>query len=569
MRISGSTVAASGLEGAGLYHRVEVGQARLAGEIIRLDGEVATVQVYESTWGLRVGEPVEDTGRPFSVTLGPGLLGSVFDGIQRPLPRILEEQGPFLGRGAAATFLGDPRRWEVEPVVGPGDAVGPGEEVARVQETPALVHRVLCPPETSGAVSRVFGGPRTLADPVCELADGTTIRLAQHWPCRVPRPHRGKLSPEQPCVTGQRVIDCFFPLAQGGLAVVPGGFGTGKTVLEQALAKHLDVDVIVYVGCGERGNEMTEILREFTALEDPRTGRPLMERTVLVANTSNMPVAAREASIYTGITLAEYYRDMGYRVALLADSVSRWAEALREISSRLEELPGEEGYPSYLASRLGQFYERAGRVRCLGGAGDGALSVVAAVSPPGGDLSEPVTQASLRMAGCFWALDPALASQRHYPAVDWRESFTLYREFLRGAWEERGGPGWHERCGRLGELLAHEEAVREIAQLVGYDALQDAEKFALEAGRGVREGFLQQDATHPMDGFCPPEKARLLMDLLLALFDRARQRIAREGAEVSAERAALAEVPRLRYLSTERLRRMLEEVKDGGPPPSR
>lgn len=564
VRVSGSVVMASGLTDAGLFHRVAVGGLGLAGEVIRIDGDLATIQVYESTAGLRIGESVVDTGRPFSVTLGPGLLGSVFDGIQRPLPRILDQEGPFIGRGSRADFACDPRTWEVAAKVRPGERVDPGQVVAELRETPSLVHRILCPPGTSGTVTTVHEGILGLADSVCELENGQCISLSQTWPCRIPRPHSGKCNPDAPAITGQRVVDCFFPFAQGGLAVIPGGFGTGKTVLEHTLAEHLDADVIVYVGCGERGNEMSEILTDFDSLQDPRTGRPLMERTVLVANTSNMPVAAREASIYTGVTVGEYYRDMGYRVALLADSISRWAEALREISSRLEELPGEEGYPSYLASRLSQFYERAGRIHCLGGRGDGALSIVAAVSPPGGDLSEPVTQASLRMAGCFWALDPGLAAQRHYPAVDWRQSFSLYRESMKQAWEAEGGDGWWERVGALEELLAREEALREIAQLVGYDALQESEKFLLRAGQTVREGFLQQDATHPVDAFCTPRKARLLMEIFVCIFDRVRDDIVKDPSAAPLERAGLNSLPKLRYLEEGELSALLEEAKRNG-----
>jgi V/A-type H+-transporting ATPase subunit A len=564
VRVSGSVIMASGLTHAGLYHRVAVGGVGLAGEVIRIDRDLATIQVYESTAGLRIGESVVDTGTPFSVTLGPGLLGSVFDGIQRPLPRILDQEGPFIGRGARADFASDPRTWEVTAEVRPGARVDPGQVVAELRETPSLSHRVLCPPGISGTVITVQEGTLGLGDSVCQLEHGRCVSLSQTWPCRTPRPYRGKRNPDTPAVTGQRVVDCFFPFAQGGFAVIPGGFGTGKTVLEHTLAEHLDADVIVYVGCGERGNEMSEILTDFASLEDPRTGRPLMERTVLVANTSNMPVAAREASIYTGVTIGEYYRDMGYRVALLADSISRWAEALREISSRLEELPGEEGYPPYLASRLSQFYERAGRVQCLDGTREGALSIVAAVSPPGGDLSEPVTQASLRMAGCFWALDPALAAQRHYPAVDWQQSFSLYRESLKEAWEAAGGEGWWERVGVLEGLLAREEAVREIAQLVGYDALQESEKFLLRAGQTVREGFLQQDATHAADAFCTPRKARLLMEILLCIFDRVRDDIATERSATPLETAGLNHLPKLRYLGEEQLSGFLQQAQRTG-----
>ncbi len=563
VRVAGSIVVAEGLRGAALYHRVGVGPLALPGEVIRIEGEWVTVQVYEETEGLRIGEPVLDTGQPFSVILGPGLLGSVVDGVQRPLPRLLEAQGPFLHKTASGEGPGDPRAWAVRATVAPGEAVSAGTVVAEIEETPALTHRVLCPPNCSGTVSQVFEGERRLGDPACELEGGVTVTLSHAWPCRIPRPVARRLDPRVPAVTGQRVIDAFFPLAEGGIAVVPGGFGTGKTVLEHILARHLEADVVVYVGCGERGNEMTDILEGFAALEDPRTGRPLLERTVLVANTSNMPVAAREASIYTGVTIAEYYRDMGYRVALLADSVSRWAEALREISSRLEEMPGEEGYPPYLASRLGQFYERAGRVVCLGHEREGALSMVAAISPPGGDFSEPVTQASMRVAGCFWALDPSLAAQRHYPAIDWTESYSLYRKPLRDPWEDLGGEGWAARVRQFQATLAREAEVREIAQLVGYDALQVTEQLALEAGACVRDAFLRQDAASSEDAASSPRKTRLLMEIIGTLLERAKERVGERGI-VALEELGARGLSSLRQREEARLEEVLEEVRQGG-----
>ncbi|TAL18192.1 V-type ATP synthase subunit A [bacterium] len=549
VRVAGSVVAASGLPRAGINHRVEVGHSRLTGEVIAISKDTVTIQVYEGTEGLRIGEPVYCSGSPFNVCLGPGLLGMIFDGIQRPLKTLSEIEGNFIGRGARIGFEKDSRKWELEFLVTPGQKVAPGEVIATTPETPAIVHKITCPPGLSGVVKELYRGPFGLRDAVCRLVSGEEIHLSSRWPCRVPRPYERKLSPSEPHVTGQRIFDCFFPLAKGGVAVVPGGFGTGKTVLQHALSKNLDVDVVVYVGCGERGNEMSEIISDFTRLEDPATGRPLLERTIMVANTSNMPVAAREASLYTGITMAEYYRDMGYRVVLLADSISRWAEALREMSSRLEEMPGEEGYPSYLSSRLSQFYERAGRVACLGGGSTGSLTVVSAVSPPGGDLSEPVTQVSLRMAGCFWALDPDLASQRHYPAVNWLESFSLYRESLYPVWEKADGGDWRQNVQELGKILERENSVRDIAQLVGYNSLQDGEKLLMNVGKAIREGFLRQDYNHPVDTRCSPAKTGRMMERFLGAYREALSHLSsgEKDFEDPVELLPMEELRRLRF----------------------
>jgi V/A-type H+/Na+-transporting ATPase subunit A len=519
VRIAGPTVVADGLGAAGLNEVVWVGEERLLGEVIRLDGDRATIQVYEETAGLALGEPAEPTGEPLAVELGPGLLGAVFDGVQRPLDALAARQGDFLGRGARLPALDRERRWELEPGVHAGDDLVPGARLGTARSGDRA-HPVLAPPNLRGRVAEVRRGAFTVDEPVVRLAGGVDIALAHRWPVRRPRPIRRRLAPDVPFLTGQRVLDCFFPVSVGGTAVVPGGFGTGKTVLEQSLAKHAAADVVVYVGCGERGNEMAEVLDELPKLDDPRSGGPLLGRTVLVVNTSNMPVAAREASIYTGCTIAEYFRDMGCSVALMIDSTSRWAEALREISARLEEMPGEEGYPTYLASRLARFYERAGRVDTLG-CGEGAVTIVGAVSPPGGDLSEPVTQCSLRATGALWALSADLAHRRHYPAVDWGVSFSLEAERLRGWFEREAGEGFGALRDEAMKLLQRERELVEVAELVGTESLQDAERLVLETARLLREGFLRQSAYDPADASCPPGKAIEMLRLHLELHGRA------------------------------------------------
>ena len=521
VKISGPAVVARGLEGASLYEVVRVGGERLVGEIIRIQGGLATIQVYEETAGLGLGEPVVATEAPLVVELGPGLLGQTFDGIQRPLSALALLSGDFIRRGIAHPALDREKRWDFEPLVRSGEAIADGGILGTIRETEHLVHRVLAPPGLSGRVAEVKGGQVTVTDDVVVLDDGRRLSPLQRWPVRRRRPFKRRLTPGLPFLTGQRVLDCFFPIAVGGAAIIPGGFGTGKTVLEQTLAKFAAADVIVYVGCGERGNEMTEVLTEFPRLVDPRTGAPLMDRTVLVVNTSNMPVAAREASIYTGITIAEYFRDMGYQVALMADSTSRWAEALREISSRLEEMPGEEGFPTYLATRLGAFYERAGRVIPLSGEGEGAVTIVGAVSPPGGDFSEPVTQASLRVSGAFWALSTDLAYRRHFPAIDWVQSFTLYVERLQDWFNREVGEEWIALREEAMRLLQKERELQEIVQLVGLDAVQDQERILIESARLIREGFLRQSAFHEVDASCPPAKALWMLRLLLHYSRRA------------------------------------------------
>lgn len=515
-RVTGPVVEARDMAGARMYDVVRVGEAGLFGEIIRLERGRAIIQVYEETSGLAVGEPVSSTERPLMVQLGPGLLGSIFDGTQRPLPLIGAKYGEFIQAGVEAAPLDAQRRWHFVPCRTPGESVSGGDTLGEVRETSAIVHRVMVPPEGGGELASLDEGDYALDEPVGRYADGRPVLLVQEWPARAARPHKRKLDPELPLITGQRVVDTFFPVPKGGTAIIPGGFGTGKTVTEQTLAKWADADIVIYVGCGERGNEMTEVLEEFPELMDPRTGAPLMERTILIANTSNMPVAAREASIYTGVCLAEYYRDMGYDVALLADSTSRWGEALREVSGRLEEMPGEEGYPAYLGTRLAAFYERAGRVVCLGGEERiGSVSIVGAVSPPGGDFSEPVTQNSLRIAGAFWALDTSLAYRRHFPAISWIRSYSLYVPQVQGWYTGRFGEEFGVQRDLALRLLQQEAELQEVVQLVGPDALPEAERLVLEVARMLREDYLQQFAFSEVDGYCPLEKQFGMLKVIL------------------------------------------------------
>jgi len=521
-RISGPAVIARGLAGARMYDIVRVGKEKLIGEIIRLDGETAFVQVYEDTSGLYVGEPVVSTEAPLTLELGPGMLSSIYDGIQRPLDKIREAQGDFISRGVVVNSLDRTRRWTFVPKVKPGERVGPGDVLGEVQEY-SYAHRVMVPPTAlEGEVAEVKAGEFTVTDVVARLRDGTELRMMQTWPVRFPRPVQRKLDPTELFVTGQRIFDVLFPVAMGGTAAIPGPFGSGKTVVQQTLSKWSNADIIVYVGCGERGNEMTDVLTEFPELEDPRNGRPLMERTILVANTSNMPVAAREASIYTGVTMAEYFRDMGYRVALMADSTSRWAEALREISSRLEEMPAEEGYPPYLASRLSAFYERAGRAMVLGkGERVGAVTVVGAVSPPGGDLSEPVTQSTLRIVGTFWSLDAPLAYRRHFPAINWNRSYSLYEGLLNSWYGKNVAADFTDQRGWVSAILSREAGLQEVVQLVGPDALQDQERLVIETGKMIREYFLQQSAFSEVDASSSLEKGYWMVRGIRAFYEAA------------------------------------------------
>ncbi len=541
IRVAGPVVAAQGLAGVRMYDVVYVGQMRLVGEVIRLAADLATIQVYEDTGGLRVGEPVFGSGGPFMVELGPGLLGSIFDGVQRPLPLLRRQQGDFIARGGTAPALDRARVWEFAPRVKAGERVSGGDLLGIVPETAHLEHRILVPPGVSGVIEGIQSGAYTIEQTIALIrpdsgAAPLELTLRQRWPARQPRPHRGKFDPAEPLITGQRVIDSLFPLPKGGTAIVPGGFGTGKTVLEQTLAKWANADIIVYVGCGERGNEMTDVLEEFPRLEDPNTGGALMDRTILIANTSNMPVAAREASIYTGVAMAEYFRDMGYDVALMADSTSRWGEALREVSGRLEEMPGEEGFPAYLLSRLAEFYERAGRVVCLGSgleqsrgeqitpapllprspAQTGSVTLIGAVSPPGGDFSEPMTQNSLRVTGAFWGLDTDLARRRHFPAINWISSYSQYK--LDEWFKEQVAAEWPTLRQRARALLQREAELQEIVQLVGADALAEAEKGELAVGRMLREDFLQQSAVGD-DAFCPLPKTYWMLKVIMTFYD--------------------------------------------------
>ena len=518
-RISGPVVIITGLN-TKMYDVVKVGNEGLMGEVIGIEGDKSTVQVYEETSGVRPGEPVENTGMSLSVELGPGLLESIYDGIQRPLPVLKEKMGDFITRGVSANGLSREKEWDFVPTVKKGDKIKGGEIIGTVQETLNIEHRVLVPPTISGTVSAIKKGKFKVDEVICTLVDGKELTMMQKWPVRKPRPVSKKMTPTTPLITGQRILDGLFPVAKGGTAAIPGPFGSGKTVTQQQLAKWSDTEIVVYIGCGERGNEMADVLYEFPEIKDPKTGRPLMERTVLIANTSNMPVAAREASVYTGITIAEYYRDMGYDVSLMADSTSRWAEAMREISSRLEEMPGEEGYPAYLAARLSEFYERAGKVKALSGK-EGSITVIGAVSPPGGDFSEPITQNTLRIVKVFWALDAKLAQRRHFPSINWLNSYSLYTKALGPWYDEHVSPDWVKLRNDAMELLQKESELQEIVQLVGSDALPEDQQLTLEVARMIREYFLQQNAYHEVDTFCPMDKQFKLLKSIMSWGDKA------------------------------------------------
>jgi V/A-type H+-transporting ATPase subunit A len=534
-KVSGPLVVAEGMQEAKMYDVVRVSEARLIGEVIELHGDRAFIQVYEETGGVGPGEPVYLTGMPLSVELGPGLIESIYDGIQRPLDVIREKVGDRISRGVEAYALNREKKWQFVPRAKVGDKVAAGDILGTVQETELVEHRIMVPPGVEGTVTEIFSGEATVVDTIAkiETADGVReLSMMQRWPVRQGRPHKEKLPPQEIMVTGQRVIDMFFPVAKGGTASIPGPFGSGKTVVQHQLAKWADAEIIVYVGCGERGNEMTDVLLEFPELKDPKSGQPLMKRTVLIANTSDMPVAAREASIYTGITIAEYFRDMGYSVALMADSTSRWAEALREMSGRLEEMPGEEGYPAYLGSRLAGFYERAGRVSCLGSDGRiGNLTVVGAVSPPGGDLSEPVTQSTLRIVKVFWSLDASLAYARHFPAINWLLSYSLYLENIDDYLRQRLGQEWIEMRAAAMRVLQEESELQEIVRLVGVDALSPRERLTLETAKSVREDFLLQNAFHDVDTYCSLEKQKRMIRLIMLLY-RECQRALEKGASL-------------------------------------
>jgi len=523
-RISGPVVTATGID-ARMYEVVRVGHEKLMGEVIEIHGEQSVIQVYEDTSGIRPGEPVFSTGQTLSVQLGPGLLTQIYDGIQRPLQTLEEVMGVFITRGVDADGLDLEKKWAFEATASVGDEVFGGQVIGTVQETDTITHKIMVPPKASGKIKKIESGEFNVTETVCTLDDGTEIQMMQEWPVRHPRPFNQKYAPDTPLVTGMRILDFLFPLAKGGAAGIPGPFGSGKTVTQQSLAKYSDAQIVVYIGCGERGNEMTEVLDEFPHLIDPNTGKPLMNRTVMIANTSNMPVAAREASVYTGITIAEYFRDQGYDVALMADSTSRWAEAMREISSRLEEMPGEEGYPAYLSSRLAEFYERAGRVETLNG-DDGSVTVIGAVSPPGGDISEPVSQGTLRIVKVFWGLDAGLARQRHFPAINWLNSYSLYPQSLNQWFRDNIASDFPEVRTEISALLKVEAELQEIVQLVGSDALPMDQQLTLEVARMIRVYFLQQNGFDPVDAYSGVEQQYAMARAILTFQEEAKKAMA-------------------------------------------
>ncbi len=565
-KVAGPLVIAEGMRDANMFDVVRVSAKRLIGEIIEMHGDQASIQVYEETSGLGPGEPVESMNVPLSVELGPGLIGSIFDGIQRPLDDILKTTGSNnLKRGVEVPSLKRDRKWNFVPSVAVGDELQPGDVLGTVKETESVTQKIMVPPEVSGTVKSICAGEYTVDAVIAVLStkDGDKeLTMLQRWPVRKGRPYAEKLPPDMPLITGQRVIDALFPIAKGGVAAVPGPFGSGKTVIQHQLAKWAEADIVVYIGCGERGNEMTDVLNEFPELKDPKTGRSLMERTVLIANTSDMPVAAREASIYTGITIAEYFRDMGYSVALMADSTSRWAEALREMSGRLEEMPGEEGYPAYLGSRLAQFYERAGRVVSLGKDGRmGALSVIGAVSPPGGDISEPVSQATLRIVKVYWGLDSSLAYKRHFPAINWLTSYSLYVDNMGDWFDEHVAPDWMELRQKLMSLLQEEAQLEEIVKMVGMDALSAPDRLKMEAARSIREDFLHQNSFHEIDTYTPLEKQYLMMKLVIAFFEQCTEAL-KKGSSVNdlLKMAVRERIGRYKYTTNENIHKEYDAV---------
>lgn len=564
-KVAGPLVIATGMRDANMFDVVRVSQQRLIGEIIEMHGDEASIQVYEETSGLGPGEPVESTGMPLSVELGPGLIASIYDGIQRPLDDIRKVSGTSLKRGVEVPSLKRDIRWEFVPAAKPGDEVEPGDVLGTVQETIVVEQKIMVPYGISGRVKSIQAGSFTVEETmaVIETADGDReVALMQKWPVRRGRPYSRKLPPRTPLITGQRVVDTFFPIARGGVAAVPGPFGSGKTVIQHQLAKWAEADIVVYIGCGERGNEMTDVLNEFPELKDPKTGQSLMQRTVLIANTSDMPVAAREASIYTGITIAEYFRDMGYSVALMADSTSRWAEALREMSGRLEEMPGEEGYPAYLGSRLAQFYERAGDVVTLGKEGrEGALSVIGAVSPPGGDISEPVSQATLRIVKVFWGLDSALAYKRHFPAINWLKSYSLYLNDMEKWFNANVAGDWMSCRQEMMALLQDEAELEEIVKMVGMDALSAGDRLKMEAAHSIREDFLHQNSFHEIDTYTSLKKQHLMMKLVLGFYDKSVEAL-KEGAAVNdlIKMSVREQIGRYKYTPEDQLDTQYEAV---------
>ncbi|MCW1293871.1 MAG: V-type ATP synthase subunit A [Candidatus Parvarchaeota archaeon] len=565
--VSGSVVTASGLKSPKMNDIVLVGDDKLIGEIVKLDGDKAIIQVYEETAGLRLGDGVAESGEPLSVELGPGLLGAIFDGIQRPLDLIFRRTGTFIGRGIKVPALDREKRWHFKPKAKVGDRLDSAGEIGEVKETSLIKHRILVPPGLKGEVKKIAEeGDYTIEDAIAVLEDGgrrETIKMLSKWPVRIPRPIAGKLEPDMPLVTGQRVIDTFFPVAKGGTAAVPGGFGTGKTVILHEIAKWADADIIVYCGTGERGNEMTEILTTFPELKDPRSGKPLMDRTIMIANTSNMPVAAREASVYTSVAIAEYYRDMGYDVALMADSTSRWAEALREISGRLEEMPGEEGYPAYLGRKISEFYERAGKVKLLNG-GTGSVTILGAVSPSGGDISEPVSQNTLRATRVFWALDSSLADSRHFPAINWLNSYSLYTEQLEDWYAGNAGKDWAAIRNKLMDTLQREAEINEIVQLVGYDSLPESDKLVLDTAKIIRESYLQQNAFDEIDTFSSTAKQYKMLKAIYNL-NKAEERLIEKGTKMESidTKEIKQGIMALRYTKDEDMGGILNKINKG------
>jgi Archaeal/vacuolar-type H+-ATPase subunit A len=559
VKVSGPLVVAEGMDSANMFDVVRVGDKKLIGEIIEMRDDRASIQVYEETSGLGPGQPVETTSAPLSVELAPGLIGAMFDGIQRPLEVAKEKEGAFISRGLSIPSIDREKKWHFIPALNIGDRVIPGDTIGAVQETSIVEHRIMIPFGIEGEIVNIREGDFTVEEIVAEVRvnDGSIkgVAMLQRWPVRKGRPYKNKIAPEEPLITGQRVIDTFFPVVKGGTACVPGPFGSGKTVVQHQLAKWADAQIVVYIGCGERGNEMTDVLKEFPVLKDPKSGEPLMKRTILIANTSNMPVAAREASIYTGITIAEYFRDMGYSVAVMADSTSRWAEALREMSGRLEEMPGEEGYPAYLASRLAEFYERAGKIVCLGsGEKIGAVTVIGAVSPPGGDLSEPVTQSTLKVVKVFWGLDAGLAYKRHFPAINWLLSYSLYLDSIMPYFEGRGMRDWKDITQEAMEILQKENELQEIVRLVGIDALSEKDRLILETAKSIQEDYLHQNAFHEVDTYTSIEKQHKMLKLVLEFYNLGNEAL-QKGAYLSKinKLPVREKIARAKYIPEERL----------------
>lgn len=566
VKVSGPLIVASGMADVNMYDVVRVSEKHLIGEVIELRGDKASIQVYEETGGIGPGEPVESTGAPLSVELAPGLIESIYDGIQRPLNKIQELAGDRITRGIRVDSIDHERLWDFQPAAQIGDILKPGDILGTVQETEAVLHKIMVPPNVEGQLTWIHSGEANVVQTIAKLVTvkGETVELPmlQKWPVRIGRPYARKMAPTEPMITGQRVIDTLFPVAKGGVAAVPGPFGSGKTVVQHQLAKWADADIIVYVGCGERGNEMTDVLMEFPELKDPRTGLSLMKRTVLIANTSDMPVAAREASIYTGITIAEYFRDMGYKVAIMADSTSRWAEALREMSGRLEEMPGEEGYPAYLSSRLAEFYERAGSVVTLGTEGrTGAVTAIGAVSPPGGDISEPVSQATLRTVKVFWGLSAKLAYARHFPAIDWLTSYSLYLDRLEPWFNKEVDPDWTAMVQKVMNMLQEESELEEIVRLVGIDALSYKDRLTLEATRSIREDYLHQNAFHEVDTYTSPAKQAMLLRLIIGYYEKSLDALSKDASfNKLAALPVREDIGRFKYTEEDKCAERYEEI---------